>query len=66
MKPKQLTIKSIGTPDFKLAAELFVPLLLDLHDKTNNPMRVLSEKQQGQIGHLDRCSTSGASSTGEI
>lgn len=33
---KQITVRSVGTPDFELAAELFAPLILKIHKRNQD------------------------------
>lgn len=44
---KQLTVRTVGAPDIELAAELFAPLLLKIHERNQDANVVKVAMQNG-------------------
>ncbi len=68
-QPREITVRTTGTPDINLAAELFAPLFLKIHER-NQPkrpaLRVLPSQLERPHGREHRRPAARAASAGEI
>ena len=69
MKSREITVRSAGTPDIILAADLFAPLFLKIYERNQSKrpaLCVVSQIEQGSARFVNIGTASGIAIAAEI